>query len=856
MLQKRYWTYNKLDNTKIEELVNSLNITRPVAKVLLNRNIEGYDNAKKFLYPTIEQLYDPFLLKDMDKVINRVKRAIKNEEKICIYGDYDVDGVASISIMLKYFSSINYPVNFYIPDRVEEGYGLNKEAIEEIISDGTELIITVDCGISSTDEVDFANNLGIDVIITDHHECQENLPDAYAIINPMQKDCTYPFDKLCGCGLALKLIQALTPGEVFKESIYEYLDITAIATVADVVPLIDENRVIVKNGLDYMTKSRNLGIQALLDVSGLLGKKLNTGHIAFGVAPRINAAGRVGVARVGVELLTTADIDKATKLSMLLNEENKHRQQIEKDILGEAIDIIKSNPKYIDDKVLVVYNENWHTGVIGIVASRIVEKYYKPTIILGIEDNIAKGSARSISEFNLFESMNKCRDLFIKFGGHHQAAGLSINVDNLEAFRQRINIIADEILTEEDLTRKIMYDDILQLEDVNEGLVDELEQLEPFGIANPSPKFVVKSLFPMNMREVGKEGGHLKFGLQSGSNYVDCIGFGLGDFIRLVDNNDKVDLIFTPEYNIYNGNRDIQLNIKDVKISESTNYRSHPILKDYYKNLSLNTDWHENSNVSVGGLLKTLGGCKDELVESKIETVCRSNSLLILVNTLEQAYNLLSSLEYREGSGKVKISISYNKPENNAERCEVDVVINPDIDKIDYKRYNDVILYDMFYFVEQLKLFAHKNGIENTISLYNSGDEKCNTLVLESIIPTRNQLIAIYKYFKGMDSGEITFTFDELYTDIKQKYNLETNERMFSNSLAIFSEGNLLTYRLKNNIYNVCMTEPACKIDLNTLKFTRYLERKKQRNNEFKNVWLQSVTGGKFNGSEKQDKGD
>ena len=239
-----------------------------------------------------------------------------------------------------------------------------------------------------------------------------------------------------------------------------------------------------------------------------------------------------------------------------------------------------------------------------------------------------------------------------------------------------------------------------------------------------------------------------------------------------------------------------------------------------------------------------------------METVCKSNPLLILVNTLEQAYKLLSSLEYRENSGKLKISVSYNKPENDTDEYEVDVVINPDIDKIDYKRYNDVILYDMFYFVEQLKLFAHKNGIENTIFLYNRGDEKCNISVLKNIIPTRNQLVAIYKYFKDMDSGEITFTFDELYTNIKQKYNLEINERMFNNSLAMFSEGNLLTYRLKNNIYNVCMTEPACKIDLNTLKFTRYLERKKQRNNEFKNVWLQSVTGGKFNGSEKQDKGD
>ena len=851
MMQKRYWTYNRLDDAKITELMNSLGITRPVAKVLLNRKIESYEEAQRFLYPDIEQLYDPFLLKDMDKVVNRIKKAIENKEKICIYGDYDVDGVASISIMLKYFNSIDYPVAFYIPDRAEEGYGLNNGAIEEIANDGTKLIITVDCGISSVDGVGFANNLGIDIIITDHHECQKNLPDAYAIINPMQEDCTYPFKGLCGCGLSLKLIQALTPEEVFKKSIYEYLDITAIATVADVVPLIDENRIIVKNGLDYIPQSKNLGIRALLSVSGLSDRKLNTGHIAFGIAPRINAAGRIGIAHTGVELLTTEDGDEAVKLSELLNEENKYRQQIEKDIFNEAIDIIENDPEYEDEKVLVVYNKNWHTGVIGIVASRIAERYYKPAIVLGIEDDTAKGSARSISEFNLFESMSRCEDLFLKFGGHHQAAGLSISVDNLEIFRERINIIAEEILTEEDLVPKIAYDDILQIESVGGRLIDELERLEPFGIANPSPKFVIRSSFPVNMREVGSDGKHLKFKLQSGNNYIDCIGFGLGDFEKLIDGNDRVDLIFVPEYNIYNGNRNIQFNIKDIKITESLNHGAHPILKDYYKNFSMNTDCCEKNNTAAKTLFKIFKGCKNELVKNKIETVSADNSLLILVNTLKQAYKLLSLLEYRENSGKVKISINYNEPEGAVGEREIDVVINPIVDKIDYKRYNSIILYDMFYFSEQLITFVNKSNNEDTIFLYNNGDEKSNIFVLENIIPSRDQLIVIYKYIKGNNSHEITFTFKELYKGIEQKYGLKINEKMLDNSLAVFSEGNLLTYKLKNNIYNVSIIEPICKVDLNGLKFVQYLERKKQRHNDFKNTWLQFVTGGNFDGFEK-----
>ncbi|HZJ76817.1 MAG TPA: single-stranded-DNA-specific exonuclease RecJ [Oscillospiraceae bacterium] len=852
-MQKRFWTYNKLNNAKITEFMEGLNIARPVAKVLLNRNIENCDEAEKFLCPTIDQLYDPFLLKDMDRVVNRIAEAIKSEEKICIYGDYDADGVASVSVMLKYFDSIDYPVSFYIPDRSEEGYGLNKEAIKKIANNGIELIITVDCGISSADEVGFANDLGIDIIITDHHECQEILPGAYAIINPMQEGCTYPFDKLCGCGLALKLIQALTPEVIFKRSIYNYLDITAIATVADVVPLVDENRVIVKNGLDYMPKSENLGIQALLNISGLSDRKLNTGHIAFGIAPRINAAGRISVAQTGVELFTTADAGKAIELAQLLDAENKQRQQIEENILNEAIDIIENDPKYADDKVLVIYNENWHTGVVGIVASHIVEKYYRPTIVLGVEDNTAKGSARSIPGFNLFESMDRCRDLFIKFGGHHQAAGLSISIDNLEIFRERINIIAEEILTGEDLIPKVMYDDMLQIRDIDERLINELECLEPFGIANPSPKFVIKSSFPINMRGVGSDKKHLKFKLLSDDGYIDCIGFRLGGFEKLITDSDKIDIIFIPGYNVYGGNRCIQLNVRDIKISESLNYKNHPILKDYYKNFFINMNWYENSDITgdIDVLPKIYKGCKNELIKGEVETACINSSVLILVNTLEQAYKLLTLLEYRESSKRTKISISYSKPGNHIEEYEVDVVINPIVDKIDYKRYNNIILYDMFYFAEQLEIFMYKNNNKNTVFLYNDGDERSNVFVLRNIIPVRKQLVILYKYLRNNNSDKIVLPFGRLYEGIKQKYNFEINEKLLDNSLTMFSEGKLLTYESKNNIYSICMMEPVHKVDLNKLKFTQYLNEKKQQYYDFEDTWLQFVTGGKFNGFEK-----
>ena len=837
MIHKKYWTYNKLDNIKVEELSNSLGITPTISRVLLNRGIADHDEAKKFLYSSLTQLHDPFLLKDMDKVVKRIKEAIRNNEKICIYGDYDVDGISSTSIMIKYFNSINHPVSYYIPSRMEEGYGLNKDAIEKIFINGTRLIITVDCGITSVEEIKFANSLGIDMIITDHHECQNVLPDAYGIINPKQKDCSYPFDKICGCGLAFKLIQALTPAEVFKTSIYDYLDIVAIATVADVVSLTDENRVIVKNGLEYISESINPGIQALLKVCGFEDRRLNAGNIAFGLAPRINAAGRISSADAGVQLLTATDVNHANKIAQLLNEENRYRQEIEMNILNEAIDIIERNPGYASDNILIIYNEGWHPGVIGIVASRIVEKYYKPTVILGVEEGIAKGSARSIPGFDLFDAMNKCKDLFIKFGGHEQAAGLSINVENIEAFRQQINLIAKQTLTEEDLIPKVFYDDILKIEDISEQLIDEIQQLEPFGMGNPSPKFISQGLRTVDIRGVGVDKKHIKFKLEFSGNYIDGIGFGLGDFQQLIELNDEIDIVFSPEYNVYNGNRKLQFNIKDIKIKHSLNYRKHPILKEYYQNFFMSK--YETDKRVIDIPLKILKGEKDKIVREKVEDASKIKPILILANTLNHAYRLLSLLEYKKSSSLTSISIGFNQPNTDNLDYEVYVVINPVVDKIQYKRYNNIILYDMFYSLDQLKAFINQNHIERTIFLYEDGDEESNLSILKSIVPTREQLVAIYKYLKDNKSKRISHSFEKIYDDIKCRHNLIINDALFNNALAIFAEGSLLTYNFENNAYNIHMLEPTCKVDLNKLKYTQYLETIKYQYNDFKNIWLQ-----------------
>lgn len=840
MIQKKYWTYRKLDGTKVLNLSMGLGVTETISKVLLNRGIDQTAQAKKFLNASLENLYDPFLLKDMTKVARRIERAIITKEKICIYGDYDVDGIASTSILLKYFKSINHPAIYYIPNRLEEGYGLNKEAITKLAQNGTKLIITVDCGITSHEEVELSNDLGVDIIITDHHECSETLPAAYGIINPKQEGCIYPFDNICGCGIALKLIQALTPQEEFKSTIYDYLDIVTIATIADIVPLTDENRIIVKNGLEHLSESQNLGIQALLKVCGFDDKKLNVGNIAFGIAPRINAAGRISSADIGVELLTTADADNADRLAKLLNEENKLRQEVEIDILNKVIDTIESDSKFKDDKVLVIHGEGWHTGVIGIVASRIVEKYYKPTIILGIEDGVGKGSARSISGFSLFDSMSKCRDLFIKFGGHEQAAGLSMKVENIEKFRKQINLIADDMLTDEDFIQNIFYDDELELPQISDQLLNELEMIQPFGMGNPAPKFVVRDANIIEIRGIGVDKKHLKLKMKLEGNIIDGIAFGLGEFEQLAYVGDKIDVAFSPEYNSFGGKISLQLNIKDIKLKTNTNYRQHPILREYYNKINIIKN---NTNTEYKDLkLNIVREEKHKLVKRQIEGVSINSRLLIVVNTLEGASELLPILENREYSTKTKLDISYNQPNNGSIITDIDVVINPYVDKIEFKRYNNIIVYDMFYSKDEFESFICQNDVDKVTFLYKDCDATFNINCLNNVIPSRVQLVAIYKQLmdnKSNRSNILSCSFSDLYEEIEEKFNLKINEALLNNALTIFAEGSLLTYEIEDCAYKIQLLKPTNKVDVNELKFTKLLHKQKDEFEKFKKIWLQ-----------------
>ncbi|MGL6107941.1 single-stranded-DNA-specific exonuclease RecJ, partial [Romboutsia sp.] len=475
------WTLKYKGKVEESELSEKLKISPEISQILKNRGINSEKDSEIFMNPSLEYLRDPFLMKDMGKAVDRIKLAIENNEKIWIYGDYDVDGVSSTAILCIYFDSINYPVQFYIPNRLEEGYGINEDAIKYIHSQDANLIITVDCGITSVKEVDLANELGINVIITDHHECQSEIPKAYAVINQKQEDCHYPFDMLCGCGVAFKLIQALTPEEEFKTTLYDYLEIVTLATICDIVPLVDENRIIVKNGLKLMSQGQNIGLRELIKVCGVESDKIGSSHIGFSIGPRINASGRLGYSSLGVELFTTKDVSKAKEIANLLEEKNNERQMIEGKMYQEAEAIIEANEKYKTDKVLVIANEGWQHGIIGIVASKLTEKYYKPTILLTIEDGEATGSARSIKGFSIFDALVKCKDLLNKFGGHDQAAGLGLDADKVKLLDEEVNKIANYNLNEEDLIENINVEFELNEDVVNLNLVEELHKLEPFG---------------------------------------------------------------------------------------------------------------------------------------------------------------------------------------------------------------------------------------------------------------------------------------------------------------------------------------------------------------------------------------
>ena len=554
------WQIYQVEDYKVEKLQKKYNINKLLATILANRGITEEEQIEKFLKPKRSDFYNPYGMPDMNIAVERIIEAIENKEKTIIYGDYDVDGITSVTVLKSFLEERGLQVGIYIPNRLEEGYGLNKKAVEYIAEQKYSLMITVDCGISAVEEVRYANQLGIKIIITDHHEPGNELPDALAVVDAKRKDNKYQCRNLAGVGVVFKLIQAIGIKMGLEEKEYlKYLDIVCVGTISDIVPLTDENRVIVKLGLKLVQQTRNLGLRSILQVSGY--NKIDSVTISFGIAPRINACGRMGHQEEALKLFLSKDINEVNELTQKLNEYNKTRQEIEKKIFEDAAIQIEKNG-LANKNTIVLMGENWHHGVIGIVASKITEMYFKPSILLCEEEGCGKGSGRSIPGFDLYEALTECKETIEKFGGHAMAVGINVKRDKLEEFKEKLEQISKEKNIEE-IVPILKIDAQISLDEINKEMVNSLKELEPFGEENKNPLFVFKNLKIDSIRALS-EGKHLKLTLKDSKNIVNAIGFNLGELVNEYKIGDKIDVVGNLEINSFNGVDNIQINIKDI----------------------------------------------------------------------------------------------------------------------------------------------------------------------------------------------------------------------------------------------------------------------------------------------------
>lgn len=556
---KKKWQIYEEEKEKINKISIQYHINKLLASILVNRNIEE-DKIEAFLNPTRKSFHDPFLMPDMKKAVDRILKAMQNKEKIIIYGDYDVDGITSITVLKSFLEDRGVHVDSYIPNRLEEGYGLNKPAIEKIAENKYQLMITVDCGISGIEEIEYANSLGIETIVTDHHEVGDSLPNAIAIVDAKRKDNEYPCRDLAGVGVVFKLIQEIGIKLGLEEKEYlKYLDIVCIGTISDIVPLVDENRAIAKLGLLLVRQTKNLGLQSLLMSSGY--KNIDSTTISFGVAPRINACGRMGHADEALNLFLSKDIYEVNELTKKLNEYNKIRQETEKNIYEDAVKQIEQN-KLNEKNAIIVSGENWHHGVIGIVSSKITDLYFKPSILLCNEGEFSKGSGRSIPGFDLHQALMQCQDTIDRFGGHAMAIGITIKTDKFQEFAEEFENVAKEAKIDE-IIPIINIDAKIELNEINKEMVESLKLLEPYGEGNKMPIFAFRNLKIDSIRALS-EGKHIKLTLKDNNNIINAIGFNLGKIAEDYRIGDKIDVVGTLEINSFNGVDSLQINVKDI----------------------------------------------------------------------------------------------------------------------------------------------------------------------------------------------------------------------------------------------------------------------------------------------------
>lgn len=567
----KQWSVKPIHKEEAESLSRQLQISPLIAQLLINRDIREVTKVEEFLFHSLKNLPNPFELKDMDKAVSRIVEAIQKKEKAVVYGDYDVDGTTATALLLRFFREIGYPIDFYIPHRLKEGYSLNEQAVRELHKKGAKVIITVDNGIMAMEEALLIKELGMDLIITDHHEVPDSLPVAHAIVNPHRKDCAYPSKEICGAGVAFNLVMALRQKlramnffrEIEEPNLKKYLDLVALATVADVVPLTGANRILVKYGLQQINATLWPGLRALKEVSAVKGNVTAT-HLGFRLGPRLNACGRLYDATMGVELLISDDDEKALEIAAKLDSANRERQDLEKQIYRQAVDLLEKDPHRSQRMGHVLYQKGWHPGVLGIVASRLAERYCRPFILLGQDGERLKGSARSYGGLNLIDALRSCDKWLIKCGGHKAAAGLSLYLDKLEDFQQNFEREVQSKLSEEHCIPRMKIDAELNLGEIDLRLLDELKLLEPFGQGNPEPLFCLKATQSRGGRVVGER--HLKFQVEKENKRADAIAFGMAEQTEMLKH--SVDVAFICQLNEYRGLKSVVLNVRDLKRTE------------------------------------------------------------------------------------------------------------------------------------------------------------------------------------------------------------------------------------------------------------------------------------------------
>jgi single-stranded-DNA-specific exonuclease len=546
---------------------------RPLEAILLtNRGITTIDGAQEFLSPALQRLHDPFVMRGMEEAVERLVRSLSLRESIVVYGDYDVDGITATAVLSWFFRDIGMPVPYYLPHRMREGYGLNGEAIRRLAQQGTRVLITVDCGITGHAEVQLAKSLGMDVIVTDHHQIPPALPAAVAVLNPHQRDCPYPSKELAGVGIAFKLVMALRSRLRHEAgwgtklpNLRRHLDLVALGTIADVAPLVGENRILVRHGLQALTSSNKPGVQALKQVGRLAAQAIGPRQVGFTLAPRLNAAGRLAAAQAGVELLLCDDTARAAELALYLDTVNRERQAVQAQIYEEAKAAIEGEGGMEGRWAIVLASERWHPGVVGIVASKLVEEYGRPAILIGLDGSAGKGSGRSIATFHLYRALEACQQHLAGFGGHEHAAGIRIDRTQIPAFRDALNHIAGEQLMAGDGTPLLAIDAEVRLEEIDDALLDYMAQLEPFGEGNPPPVFVARGAEVVGEPTlVGKEQQHLRLTLRQGNVFTHAIGFGMSKQLAQAKSS-RLDIVFTPQRHEWNGRLERQLVLKDFR---------------------------------------------------------------------------------------------------------------------------------------------------------------------------------------------------------------------------------------------------------------------------------------------------